>query len=239
MRTKNPFFRFKQFTVWHDQSALKVCTEACILGAYVSVEGVRYGLDIGAGTGLLSLMMAQRNRAIEISAVEIDEASYRQATMNVQQSDFGSQIKLYHSSIQDWEPKHSGLYELIVSNPPFFTNHLPSTHQRRNRALHTETLTLEELWESVMRLIAPKGRFVVLLPPYETQRLIEMANKMAFVPVRQCNVYQKPDKPLFRQITTFERDFRPCEVQDLYIHNVDGTYAQSFKDLLQDYYLNF
>lgn len=246
-RVSSPFFRFKQFTVWHDRSALKVCTEACILGAYAEVTGAVRGLDIGTGTGLLALMAAQRNTAIHIDAVEIEEQNYLQAVNNVAQSPFAEQIAIHHTTIQEWAGRKENPiqtldvlpYDLIISNPPFFANHLRSPDQARNRALHTDTLTLEELAASVRRLLSADGRFVVLLPARETQLLAEVAAREGLWPTRRLEVFQRSDKPLFRMITTFERHDTQSVTETLYIHHPDGTYSDAFRALLKEYYLIF
>lgn len=246
-RVPFPFFRFKQFTVWHDRSALKVCTEACILGAYAQVTGAERVLDIGTGTGLLALMVAQRNAEMHIDAVEIEEQNHLQAVDNVAQSPFAERISIHHTSIQDWTRRFVNLlqttdalhYDLIISNPPFFANHLRSPDQARNRALHTDTLTLEELVTSVGRLLTDRGRFVVLLPAYESQLLIEVATREGLWPTHRLQVFQRPGKPLFRVITTFERHHAESVIETLYIHHLDGTYSDDFRKLLRDYYLIF
>ncbi|WP_428660981.1 tRNA1(Val) (adenine(37)-N6)-methyltransferase [Runella sp.] len=239
-RVPSPFFRFKQFTVWHDRSALKVCTEACILGAYADVTSVKQALDIGTGTGLLALMAAQRNTLMHIDAVEIEAQNYLQAIDNVAQSPFAERIAVHHACIQDWSFMNTGeRYDLIISNPPFFSNHLHSPSQVRNRALHTDTLSLFELVVSVKRLLSTEGRFVVLLPPYETQLLTEIAAESGFWPTRQLQVFQRSDKPLFRMITTFERKHAEPIPETLYIHRLDGAYSDDFRALLREYYLIF
>ncbi|MCU0339983.1 MAG: methyltransferase [Spirosomaceae bacterium] len=237
-RPKNPFFRFQQFTVWHDQCALKVCTEACILGSYVPVSTAQKVLDVGTGTGLLALMMAQRNPHLSIDAIEIDEASARQAVQNISQSPFSEQIRVEKSAIQTWQAASFG-YDLIVSNPPFFANHLRASDAARNRALHTETLSLEDLATAINKFLAANGHFVVLLPPYQTQQLTDILADLSLYPAVQLQVFQQPQKPMFRQITTFIRNKVACTTQTLYIHEANGGYSEAFRELLKDYYLIF
>lgn len=248
-RIPTPFFRFKQFAVWHDRSALRVCTEACILGAYAEVTDVTHALDIGTGTGLLALMIAQRNARMHIDAVEIGAQNVEQAIENVAQSPFAEQISVYQAAIQDWrkpETAHSLLlapdsskYDLIISNPPFFDKHLLSPREERNRALHTETLSLSDLALSVDRLLADTGRFVVLLPPFETQRLTDFLASLELYPTRQLPIFSRQGKPVFRKITTFERKKMEFFTETLYIHDNDGKYSDDFRTLLKEYYLIF
>ncbi len=242
-RIPSPFFRFKQFTIWHDRSALRVCTEACIFGAYADVSQATHALDIGTGTGLLALMMAQRNAKMLIDAVEIERQNFEQALENVAQSPFSEQISVHLAAIQDWKKKDqtSGIskYDLIVSNPPFFTKHLLSADEARNRALHTETLSLNDLAIAVSQLLVAHGHFVVLLPPYETQCLTDTLATLGLWPTRQLQIFQRLGKPIFRQITTFERKKTNLSTQILYIHNSEGKYSDGFRTLLKEYYLIF
>ena len=167
-------FTFKQFTINQDRCAMKVCTDACILGASTDVENVSKILDIGTGTGLLSLMIAQRTNA-QIDAVEIDEDAYQQAVMNVQESVFASKIRVHHQRIQDCLVEDS--YDLIISNPPFYQQSLKSADAKVNRALHTVELSFDDIIDSSIRLLSPNGKFVVLLPPFEMEKLIQIAKK--------------------------------------------------------------
>lgn len=252
-RVPTPFFRFKQFTVWHDRSALRVCTEACILGAYAEVGGVTNALDIGTGTGLLALMMAQRNTQMHIDAVEIDEQNVEQAVENVAQSPFLERISVHQAAIQNWNKEktpHSSLlttgslphfshYDFIISNPPFYAKHLLSPREERNRALHTETLSLSDLASNVARLLAENGRFVVLLPPHETQRLTDFLAVCGLWPTQQLHIFSGQGRPIFRKITTFERKKTEPFIETLYIHDADGKYSEGFRALLKEYYLIF
>ena len=234
-RPKNPFFRFKQFTVYHDQTALKVCTEACILGAYADVSSAKRVLDIGTGTGLLALMLAQRNNFAAIEAVEINPNACQQARQNAAVSPFAAQIVVHQAAIQHFTA--SERFDLIVSNPPFFNNHLRSPDQKRNQALHTDTLPFEELAAAVARLLAPQGRFVVLLPEHETQLFTSVAQTQLLFPTKQLTVFQQINKPIFRIISTFEQTTHSTQNETLVIHEADGGYSEGFRDLMKDYYL--
>ena len=236
-RSSNPYFKFKQFTVWHDRSSLRVCTEACLLGAYASVDGVKKGLDIGTGTGVLALMLAQRNENLHIDAIEIEQSSAEQAQENVSQSPFAERIQVYKTALQNWN-KEKG-YDFIISNPPFFENHLLSSNEIKNQALHTESLSLVDLANSVARLLQKKGRFVVLLPPFETQKMTELMQGKGLWPVKQLQIFQREEKALFRLITTFQWQNKPLQLEKLTIHEGDGKYSEGFRTLLKDYYLIF
>jgi len=231
-------FTFKQFTINQDRCAMKVCTDACILGASTDVENVSRILDIGTGTGLLSLMIAQRTNA-QIDAVEIDEDAYQQAVMNVQESVFASKIRVHHQRIQDFLVEDS--YDLIISNPPFYQQSLKSADAKVNRALHTVELSFDDIIDSSIRLLSPNGKFVVLLPPFEMEKLIQIAKKKGLYLSKKMLIRHDESKPIFRVIATFQTN----QIHDLYektliIHEKDGqTYSDEFRRLLEDYYLIF
>ncbi|GGD74735.1 tRNA1(Val) (adenine(37)-N6)-methyltransferase [Emticicia aquatilis] len=231
-------FTFKQFTINQDRCAMKVCTDACILGASTDVENVNRILDIGTGTGLLSLMIAQRTNS-QIDAVEIDEDAYHQAIMNVQMSKFAEKISIHHQRIQDFS--HTSSFDLIISNPPFYQQSLKSNDAKANKALHAVELSFDDLIDSVKRLLSSVGRFVVLLPPFEIEKLIQIAQKKGLYLSKKMLIRHDESKPIFRVIATFLTNQVPdLEETTLIIHEKDGkTYSNEFRDLLQDYYLIF
>ncbi|WP_338868364.1 methyltransferase [Spirosoma sp. SC4-14] len=231
-------FSFKQFTIHQDRTAMKVCTDACVLGAYADVSGGRI-LDIGTGTGLLALMAAQRNREARVDAVEVDAAAFGQAVENVAASPFGAHVDVIHRRIQDFGADGKR-YDRILTNPPFYTNHLRSPDAAVNRALHTDELPFQELIDAVVRLLSPIGQWWVLLPPYETETLSELAQNQGLNPFRTLSLRHDARKPIFRLITGLS--FQPSEHQEeqLTIYEPDGrTYTTFFRDLLRDFYLIF
>lgn len=239
--TKNNvvLFRFKQFTIQQDRTAMKVCTDACILGAYANVgtESIRL-LDIGTGTGLLVLMTAQRNRNAQLDAVEIDEAAFNQASENVANSPFSDRIKLYQTSIQAFAA-HS-TYKRILTNPPFYTNHLRSPDAAVNRALHTDDLPFNELVAAIKRLLHPDGQWWVLLPPYEMGILTELAATIGLQPFHELQIRHHANKPVFRHVTGFSYQNNTLTTDSLAIYETDGrTYTAAFRALLKDFYLIF
>jgi len=238
------YFQFKQFIIHQDKCAMKVCTDACILGAYAEKENARRILDIGAGTGLLSLMLAQRTEA-KIDAVEIDDAAYAQAKVNISESKFAHKVSLYHQSIQDFSRQHQDSdnpqYDLIISNPPFYQNSLQSPDVQTNKALHASTLTFDELIEAVLHLMAPDGKFFVLLPPFEALQLAGFAQKKALYLSKKLLIQHNPQKQVFRHIMTFEKKTVSAHAEEtLVIHEKDtGAYSDKFRNLLSDYYTIF
>ena len=234
--SSNTHFSFKQFIIYQDQTAMKVTTDACILGAYTDVRNAKYILDIGTGTGLLTLMLSQRSEA-QIDGIEIEEVSHHQALKNVEDSIFKDRIKLYHTDIQSFTTQNC--FDLIVSNPPFFQNHLKAETQTRNNALHTDTLSFEDLLSSVIRLLSPNGTFVVLLPSYESSVLEVMANQLGLFANKKLSIHHSEGSKILRIITTF--GFVKIETlnEQLFIKNSDECYTADFQRLLRDYYLIF
>ncbi len=232
-------FQFKQFMIHQDQTAMKVSTDACILGAYTSLENATKVLDIGTGTGLIAMMLAQRSKA-KFSAVELDENAYQQAMENVQNSIFKEQITVFHQSIQDFAESNKDLsFELIVSNPPFFQNHLKSEQEKRNKALHTDTLSFEDLLASVIKLLSADGRFVVLLPAYESTVLENLALQEGLYPHKKLLIRHRNGSKILRIITTFGLTEKETIQEELIIRNLDESYTAQFSTLLKEYYLIF
>lgn len=238
---RNSHFRFKQFTVRQDQCAMKVCTDACVLGAWAEVEDADRILDIGAGTGLLSLMVAQRNSYAMIDAVEIDAEAFYQAGENVEQSPFHDRIKLFHSAVQEFTSDH--LYDVIVTNPPFFQSDLLSPIDKKNMAHHAKSLDFAELLAAIERLLQPEGKFNILFPVDEAGQFREKAEKAGWTLTRKLTLFHQEDKKAFRVLMIFQRSEMAHNVdveEDMRIYEQDGTtYDPDFKALLKEFYLKF
>lgn len=221
---------------------MKVCTDACVLGAYADVAEtidapVRI-LDIGTGTGLLALMAAQRNPRATVGAIEVDEAAFGQAAENVANSPFADRVRLWHGRVQDFTATLP--HDRILTNPPFYTNQLHSPNAAVNRALHADELPFPDLLETVGRLLKPDGQWWVLLPSYETDTLINLAEATGLTPFWQLHLRHNDQKPVFRTITGFGYDQRTVVSGTLSIHESDGkTYTPAFRALLRDFYLIF
>ena len=232
----NTHFAFKQFTIHQDKTAMKVTTDACILGAYTPVKGVIKILDIGTGTGLLSLMLAQKSES-KIDAVEIDENAYNQAVKNINESIFNDKIRVYNKSIQDFIT--SNVYDLIISNPPFFQNYLKSETTSRNNSLHTDTLSFEDLLDSVLRLLSHNGVFIVLLPAYQSSIFEQLAITKELYPQKKLTIRHREGSKILRIITTFGIIKKEIINEELIIKNPNESYSPDFQALLEEYYLIF
>ena len=217
---------------------MKVTTDACLSGAVTVTEFIEEThqkiLDIGTGTGLLSLMIAQKNKQAQIDAVEIDEAAAIQATNNIAASAFASQINVYQSNIKQFEKNHA--YDFVVTNPPFFEKDLKSESVNRNMALHDASLTLDELLKQIDRLIKSDGLFSILLPYHRSNYFVTLAGKLNWFCSRQVLVKQTEKHDCFRSILLFKKNGEATETTNITIKKND-EYSNSFKILLKDYYL--
>ncbi len=231
----NSYFRFKQFTVQQAGSAMKVCTDACIQGAFTAgfVKNAPRVLDIGTGTGLLSLMLAQQSPAA-IDALELDEAAFRQAAANFEASPWQSRLRAIHADVRDFQPGTP--YAFIVTNPPFYENDLKSPDSRRNTAMHTTTLDYETLLTAIRRLLAPDGRFSVLLPYTGFQRFREMAEAAGFTLQELLEVRQTTGHGFFRSVGIFGEG-GVTHTREMSVYDAQRQYTPGFTALLKDYYL--
>ncbi len=233
-------FRFKQFTIRQERTAMKVCTDACVLGAWADVgQGTVRVLDIGTGTGLLALMAAQRNPQAVVDAVELDADAASQAAENVADSAFANQVTVWPTAIQAFFPGTA--YDRILTNPPFYTNSLRSPDAAVNRALHTDDLPTTDLLSAVTRLLAPAGQWFVLLPPPEMARLIAQAADIGLFAFARLDLRHRADMPVLRQVVDFRRGASDAVMeQTLVIYEPDGRhYTPAFQALLRDFYLAF
>jgi tRNA1Val (adenine37-N6)-methyltransferase len=213
---------------------MKVCTDACLLGSMAHHPDPKRILDIGAGTGLLSLMLAQRFDC-PIDAVEVYPPAYEDAVYNFSQSKWHKRIAVHLSRIQNFNT--TSKYDLIVSNPPFFSNYKKSIDLERNIALHNDSLPLSDLVKTVNRLLSAEGVFYVLLPSYETNNLIKMMSLARFHVINRCIIRNFPHTGIFREVTAFSNSESSCEIHELIIKSDEGIYTSEFIQLLKPYYL--
>jgi tRNA1Val (adenine37-N6)-methyltransferase len=236
----NSFFRFKQFTVQQDKCAMKVCTDACLFGAFISTlvvsrQGVQKVLDIGAGTGLLSLMLAQKIPDAVIDAVEIDSAAAQQAKENFEASQWKERLKTHATPIQHF--KTQGRFDLIICNPPFFENDLKSEDEKRNVALHSHALTFKDLLTSAEKHLAPEGTFAVLLPYHRLVEFEELSKQYNFFVDEKVLVKQTPKHNNFRSILCLTKKETVATQSQIIIRDEKETYTKEFIALLKDFYL--
>lgn len=232
----NPYFQFKQFTVWHDKCAMKVGTDGVLLGAWTNISNANSVLDIGTGTGLVALMIAQRC-ASEILALEIDENAVSQAIENKERSPWKERISVQHSDFKTFSCDKR--FDLIVSNPPYFSDSLLSPDAKRSTARHTNGLSYYELVEGVSSLLSPKGEFSLIIPADTIDKIKEIAAVYNLYPIRQTNVLSKPDSMPKRTLVTFSfSNFICTETNELVIELSRHQYSKEYISLTKDYYLN-
>ncbi len=232
----NNYFSFKQFTVQQSDCALKVCTDACLFGAWVAAhvkdDAPTTILDIGAGTGLLSLLLAQKIPAAQIDAVEIDNAAAAQAASNVEATDWN--IKVHNTAIENFS---SIKYQHIISNPPFFSNDLKSDDALRNTAMHSTTLTLASLFTCAVNLLEKEGNFSVLIPFARVTELEKLAAQFGLLIFKKALMLQTPTHEPFRAMYILSNAVTsPAEVEQIIIKE-NEQYTASFATYLKDYYL--
>lgn len=231
----NPFFRFKEFTVFHDLCAMKVGTDGVLLGAWAKCQNAENILDIGTGSGLIALMLAQRSSA-EIEAIDIDEGAYKQARLNFLNSKFKNQLKAIHQSLQTYNPDKK--YDLIVSNPPYFTNSLKSPIKERTKARHTDFLSLEELFEKSAYLLSEKGIISIIIPFVDFDRVNQIADKQLLFLSRKTIVYPTPQSNPNRVLLEYSFRKKQIEETQLIVEISRHQYSDEFRNLTADYYLN-
>lgn len=235
-------FQFKQFKVEQEHCAMKVCTDACLFGAWVvellkntSNDKVHSILDIGSGTGLLSLILAQEINC-RIDSIEIDEAAAGQAAANFATSAFSEKLNLIHSDIRKWNSVKT--YDCIISNPPFFENDLKSTNQKKNLALHSVELGLTELMQSIKIRLSSDGFFTLLLPYHRKDEMIRIANQNGFYLFKTAAIKQTNQHHYFRVFLAFNRKSETILSEEIIIQN-NRVYTDRFISLLKNYYLAF
>jgi tRNA1Val (adenine37-N6)-methyltransferase len=235
----NDYFKFKQFTIYQDKCAMKVGTDGVLLGAWANVEKADRILDIGTGTGLIALMMAQRSNAT-IDAVEIDSNACEQVLENVNQSPWSDRIKIIHQSFQDFATETKTKYDLIVSNPPYFQNALTTPLEKRTKARHNTDLQLADILTGALHCLSDSGTLSLILPYIEGSLFIVKAAEQGLYCVRKTNVLPKPGRKPKRLLLEFKKIKKPFTEQQLVIElNKRHEYSDDYKNLTKDFYLKF
>ena len=233
----NTYFQFKQFKIDQGQTAMKVTTDGCILGAWVAMKAStpKRILDIGAGTGLLSLMIAQEHTDAHIDAVELNQQAAQQAQENFENSPWADQLHLIQQKAQQLEEDE--LYDLIVSNPPFFKESLASPTASINQARHDQTLSQSDLAEVIDQHLGEEGSAFVLYPPREAMTFREVAADSGMYAQSELTVFNSPGSLPFRTIISYGRKQATLEKSVLVIKNPSKDYTADFVELLKRYYL--
>ena len=233
----NHSFTFKQFQVQQSRCSQRVSTDACIFGAWVTE---RMGapltcLDIGAGTGVLMLMIAQRSSGW-IHGIEIDAACFQQLQENSTASPFAERLTVFEGDVREFAFPH--VYELIVSNPPYYEAQLLSPDAKRNKAWHSSMLSLEELFACVGRWLAPGGRFALILPFSRKEEAVSFAAAVGLHLMALAEVRHSAAHPVTRVLLMFSLERAEVQQEEINIRSADGSYSERMIGLLDDYYLN-
>lgn len=235
----NAWFQFKKFKVAQDNCAMKVTTDACIQGAWTptSINNCNI-LDIGTGTGLLSLMLAQRNEHALIDAVEIDTNAAEQAKVNFNQSTFSNRISVHNCNILEF--KSDKVYDLIICNPPFFTNNLLGPNIAKNNARHTISFSLQQLLNFSYEYLSEDGMFSLLLPTKEFEKLNTSIINSGFSIYQKLQIQHKQNTEYKRTICILtKKRGHLVNNESLTILQTDNTPTLEFKNLMSDFYLNY
>ena len=238
LKMSNPYFRFKQFTVFHDRCAMKVGTDGTLLGAWTDITGVQSILDIGTGTGLVALMLAQRSRA-HIDAVEIDPEACIQARENVARSPWRDRIQVYLSSVQDYATTCSKRYDLIVSNPPFFDNASKASQKARTVARHSDSLSQIDLLQVAEQLLGENGRLAVIYPTEAAKLFQEKAESFGLFCHRKLYIKPTLASQTKRIVLEFCKHQLSSQENVLAIEATRRVYTPEFISLIKDFYLKY
>jgi tRNA1Val (adenine37-N6)-methyltransferase len=253
----SPNFRFKHFTVWHDRCAMKVGTDGVLLGAWCPLAIAKNQssrtnrphrvLDIGTGSGLIALMLAQRFSSTSllantpspiayIDAIDIDANAVAQAQDNFAHSPWENMLHAHHSTLQDWQAEG---YDLIVSNPPYFQASLKNPNQQRATARHTDSLSYEELIAHAARLLNDSGVLALILPIEAENEIWALANHHELYPTHITHIHSKPNKPAKRLLIAFthKKSSEKTTIRTFYIESESAPRSQEYQDLTRDFYL--
>ncbi|MEQ9722676.1 tRNA1(Val) (adenine(37)-N6)-methyltransferase [Yersinia alsatica] len=233
-------FTFKQFFVAHDRCAMKVGTDGVLLGAWAPVEKARKVLDIGCGSGLIALMIAQRSAPeVEIDGVELEPEAAQQASSNAAQSPWAERVHIYAQDVHQFAESHPHQYDLIVSNPPYFAPAVACRDEARDTARYTGSLTHDALLNCAEKLITKEGIFCVVLPHDLGEELARLAVQQDWFVHCQVDIRDRPGKPLHRMLLTLSRQPAETQYQHLDLRQSEGVYSPEFCALIGEFYLNY
>src|SRR5690606_9807640 len=234
-------FQFKQFVINQNKCAMKIGTDGVLLGAWTSLKNPYSILDIGAGTGVLSLMLAQRSEALPIAigiidALEVDDDAYEQCVDNFESSPWGDRLFCYHASLNEYVEEIEDKYDLIISNPPFYAEDYKSSDKSRDLARFSDALPFDELIDCVSQLLSDEGIFAVIIPFKEENNFVKMAAEVNLFPIRICRVRGNETLEEKRSMLEFSFDKSSLQIEHLTIEISRHNYTDHYINLVKDFY---
>ncbi|KDN54190.1 tRNA1(Val) (adenine(37)-N6)-methyltransferase [Flavobacterium seoulense] len=232
-------FSFKQFSIHQDRCAMKVGTDGVLLGAWTPINNNPFSiLDIGTGTGIIALMLAQRSGAEQIDALEIDEEGYEQATDNFENSPWNDRLFCFHAGLDEFVEEPEDEYDVIVSNPPFFSEDYKSNSEQRDLARFQDAMPFDELIEAADLLLSENGIFSVIIPFKEEEKFLALANEYELYPLKITRVKGTPASEIKRSLLAFSRnEITDFLVDELIIETERHIYTPEYIALTKDFYL--
>lgn len=235
---RNNWFEFKQFRIEQKSSAMKVGTDGVLLGAWTSIENASRILDVGTGTGLIALMLAQRCNAV-IDAIEIEQEASLEAKHNFSQSAWNDRLKVFHEDFLQYAVPTEEKYDLIVSNPPFFINSLKTPNERLAVAKHNVNMSIAQLLNKSSSLLKADGRISLIFPYGNLDDVKESARLAGYYVKTRTDVYAKPSKSPVRTLMEFSLTPVLPEADHLVIRDANDDFSEKFRKMTAPYYLKF
>ncbi len=232
-------FSFKKFSIEQDRCAMKVGTDGVLLGAWTPLENNPFSiLDIGTGTGIIALMLAQRSHAEQIDALEIDEDAYEQATDNFENSPWNDRLFCFHAALEEFVEEPEDEYDIIVSNPPFFSEDYKSDNSKRDLARFQDAMPFEDLIEAAALLLSENGIFAVIIPFKEEEKFLALADEYELYPLKITRVKGTPTSEIKRSLLAFSRNENSeFPIDELIIETARHQYTPEYIELTKDFYL--
>jgi len=236
LKKYHSLFKFKQFDIYQDDAAMKVGTDGVLLGAWSEFKSAEKILDVGTGTGLIALMAAQKkNKIAQIYAVEIDSEAAQQAAYNFKISPWKNRLDITQQDFKTYNPEF--LFDVIVSNPPYFEEQFFSDNKKRNTARHTVNLNLTDLLQKSKSLLKPNGSIFLILPYNNKKNLLQTAKNLDLFPTKITYVKGNKETKIKRILVQLQPFFKPLKVDELIIEVDRHKYTQKYIDLTKDFYL--